>query len=637
MSAAAGHTLLDGSRAQPGGTGRIPSLDGLRAIAVAAVMLFHTAGSPFAGGYLGVDIFFVLSGFLIAGILVDQWHRAAGIALTEFWLRRARRLAPALLLLLLTLAVARLAVAQTSTWQWRAELFAALTYTTNWFEIVSGADYFAAFGVQSPLLHTWSLAIEEQFYLLFAVALLFLLPRLRRRGLVLGLSTGVVLSAVWMAVQAGSDPVAAYYSTFTRIQALLVGAVLAVIVRSPGHLWWAPSSTLTRATTGWLASAILAGFVVVDVPMSVMFHGGFLTVAVVSALLIWSLLGPAGVTRVLSWRPLVLVGTVSYGVYLWHWPIFLWLGTQQEASIGLQIWAMVLTIAVAMVSYVAVERPIRQGRFSRLRPRAQWTVYAIGAAFVAGLALLPARVPSVDGELVWPAPSQVPARVFVGGDSTMFALGGHFPSSTYPDTTVGGPTAIGCGLVNMSYDYEGSPVTADQCFSWPDEWERERRDRNPDVAVIGSAVWDSFNRSIDGVAVPPGDPAFDEPFKQAFRRAIQIAGDEGRVPTYVLTIPCMNARIDQEILNDPERTRYLSALIGQAVAEEPNAHVIDLEALTCRPDGSAVVFRDGVLLRDDGVHWTQAGAREVWSLILEQIAADGVTDTSVGSLPSPSP
>ncbi len=129
---------------------RVRSLDGLQGVAVLAVMLFHTASSPLGGGFLGVDVFFTLSGFLIAGILVRQWDQSGKILLAAFWLRRARRLAPALLLLLAALAMARLAIPQLQSSLWRMDILAALTYTTNWFQIVSGGDYFAQFGVRSP-------------------------------------------------------------------------------------------------------------------------------------------------------------------------------------------------------------------------------------------------------------------------------------------------------------------------------------------------------------------------------------------------------------------------------------------------------------------------------------------------------
>ena len=209
---------------------RVKALDGLRGVAVLAVMLFHTDSSPLAGGFLGVDLFFVLSGFLITGILFRQWNERNHIALGQFWLRRARRLAPPLLVLISVVTLARLVALHGSSSEMRAEVLAGLTYTTNWFEILTRRDYFAQFEEPSPLQHTWSLSIEEQFYLLLAAFMVVLLPRVaskqRLAVLFAGLSMG---SAVLMWQGASFDHEEwAYYGTAPRIQALLVGCVLAM-------------------------------------------------------------------------------------------------------------------------------------------------------------------------------------------------------------------------------------------------------------------------------------------------------------------------------------------------------------------------------------------------------------------------
>lgn len=627
MSGSIDAEILDSPQTQPGGNGRIAALDGLRAIAVLAVILFHTSSAPLAGGYLGVDVFFVLSGFLIAGILVDQFGRDARIGLTDFWLRRARRLAPALLVLLLVIAMARLAVPQAEPGLWRGQILAALTYTTNWFQIATGADYFNQFGEQSPLLHTWSLAIEEQFYLGFAVLLVMVVPRLRLRGLLWLFSVLALLSAGWMFWQADRNPVWAYYSTGTRVQALLVGAGLAVLVRHSTKWWTAPGSR-RRAVVGWTSAGGLAVAMVFPGSTTSMLRGGFLVVAFLTAGLIWGLLVPGGLSRLFAWRPLAALGTISYGVYLWHWPVFLWLQPQGEATLAREAWAAGVSVILAAASYVLVERPIRQGRFTRTRPRTQWLSYAVAAAVIAGLALLPARTLPADQALRWPPSGDIPKRIMVAGDSTMFALGSRFPSTRYPETTVGGPTAIGCGLVTVPYMHEGSPVSASQCDDWQRTWQQELTQRQPQVVVVGSPVWDSFDRAVQGLTRPPGTPEFDQAYTAAFRDAAIVAGDQGRVPVYVLGIPCMAARIDQVVLNDPTRIAYLNGLVRSAVQDLPNTHFVDLAPLTCAADGTAVVVRDGRVLRDDGVHWTSAGAEEVWSMLLQRMVADGAASTS---------
>jgi peptidoglycan/LPS O-acetylase OafA/YrhL len=614
---------LDTSQTDPGRPGRIAALDGLRGIAVVAVLLFHTAGAPLAGGYLGVDVFFVLSGFLIAGILLDSWDRGHGLELKTFWLRRARRLAPPLLVLLLALSLARVAVPQIAVDLWRADILAALTYTTNWFLIFTGAAYFDEFGVASPLMHTWSLAIEEQFYLGFAVVLLLLVPRLPRGQVGLVLAVATIGSAAWMAIASAWDESWAYFSTGTRIQALLVGALLALWVRRSDGRWWSPNQSRRRDVLGWMAAAGLAVCLVIPDGQALMFRGGFLLVAFFVAGIIWSALAPGRMASVLSWRPLVAVGVISYGIYLWHWPLFLMLGTNDPATgITRQVWAFLLTGAAAAASYVLVERPVRQGRFTRLSQSRQWLAYAGTTVVIVGLAMLPARTPAADIDLPWPDAASVPGSVMVAGDSTMLRLWDQFPSDRYPQATVGGPARLGCGFVGIPSVYGSQIRSQDECAGWQQTWQQEVAARNPDVAVVGSVVWDVFDRYIDGEAKGPGTPEFDTAFLAGYREAVLIAGDNGRIPVYLVGQPCMATSTSGDVLNDNDRTGALDVLIQASVQGMSNAHFVDIRPLTCDANNTTITSRNGRMLRDDGVHWIQAGSDEVWSKVLSQVAAD---------------
>jgi peptidoglycan/LPS O-acetylase OafA/YrhL len=602
---------------------RILALDGLRAVAVLGVMLFHTSSQPFQGGFLGVDVFFVLSGFLIAGILLDELKRRQRVALADFWLRRARRLAPALLLLLFAVGMARLATIHPDSQVWRADMLAALTYTTNWFQIVTGADYFAQFSQPSPLLHTWSLAIEEQFYLLFAVLMAFGLRTAGRRRMLVVFVTLALLSAVWMAVLASNEPVWAYYATMTRIQALLVGAILAVLVRhSSASRGRASRVQRVQVPAGWIAAAILCAAFVVPLSNDVMFAGGFLLVAVASAALIWSLLANGHLASALSWRPLVALGTISYGVYLWHWPIFLALGSHDDgASVATQVWAMLLTVGVAAVSFVLVERPIRTGRFVRLPAVRQWSAYGVAAALIVGLAVMPARTLPPDPQMPWPDAQAVPGRVLVAGDSTMFHLLKYFPRSVYPDLTVAGPVRMGCGFMDLPYARNGVIEDTDHCAGWQDEWRAKVEEVAPDVAVIGSTVWDGFDRVLPTGTYAPGSAEFDDAFLRAFRQAVALAGRDGEIPVYVVGQPCLASRMDT-VLNDGQRSAHLDSLIRTAVQSMPNAHYIDTRSLTCSSKGIASDTESRTSLREDGVHWSQRGADVFWSQVLTQMASD---------------
>lgn len=609
--------------AGPDAGGRIAALDGLRAIAVLAVMLYHTGSVPLEGGFLGVDVFFVLSGFLISGILISQWRLHGRIDAADFWLRRARRLAPALLLVLGAVAVARLVIVQPAAQTWRAPILAALTYTTNWYEIWSDHDYFGQFASPSPLVHTWSLAIEEQFYIGFAILLIVILPRLRDRSVAVLLGVLAGASAVLMAWSAAFNPTWAYYSTLSRVQALLIGGVIGALVEA--RRFPKPGGWLRLC--GWLGLAGLLALFVAPLRLETMLRGGFSLAALCAALLISGLLGTGLLTKLLSARPLVLLGLISYGVYLWHWPVFLWLQSRQsDASPVRQIAAFVITVALATVSYVVLERPVRQGRFTHAPVARQWGAYAVGAAAVVSLAMMPARTaggPAVD-RAQWPADSAVPQRIAVAGDSTMLRLVSGFPGDVYPGRVVDGPTTVACGLVDVPFWRPGLLVQTARCRGWQSVWRERLAQLGPEVVVVGSLVWDLYDRASEHGPRGPGSPEFDQPFLTAFREAVGLAGKDGAVPVYVLGIPCMSAELDAEILDDPVRAQRTNHLIREAVATVPNAHFVDLAPLTCRPDGSAIIYRDGRLLRDDGVHWTRAGAEEVWSLVLQQMVADGV-------------
>lgn len=609
--------------------GRVRSLDGLRGVAVLAVMLFHTASSPLSGGFLGVDVFFTLSGFLIAGILVRQWDQNGMIVLPVFWLRRARRLAPALLLLLTALATARLAIPQLDSSAWRIDILAALTYTTNWFQIVSGGDYFAQFGMRSPLMHTWSLAIEEQFYVLFAILIFVLVARLSRTRLVVVLCALAITSAIWMAWLGSHNPTWAYYGTWSRVQALLIGAALGILVQSRASI---PARLRVEGRflsfVGWTGAIGLLMIFVLPLDLAFMFRGGFALVALLTSATILGLLNTGAMDRLFSWRPLVALGVVSYGVYLWHWPVFEWLQSRDGATRGDEAWSFVVTIAFASASFILVEKPIREGRFSNWPVRRQWLAYGLGSLAICLMVFLPARTHAIDPGLSWPPADEVPSRVFVGGDSTMLTLTKYFPAERYPDTVVSGYTPIGCGLMPGDFLQQGNAVKRDDCEQWPSEWADALTSQPPQVSVVGSLVWDLFDRSTPAGARGPGTPQFDAAFGDAFRRAAEQASKSGSVPTYVLSIPCMSARIDQEILNDPLRVERANTLIRQAIDGLPNVTFTDLSSLTCREDGTAIVTRNGRVLRDDGVHWTSQGAEEVWSLLLNLMASDGVTRTA---------
>ncbi len=357
--------------------GYLPGLDGLRGVAVAAVVVFHFSRDVLPGGYLGVDAFFVLSGFLITRLLLRE-AVSGPIGLGHFWSRRARRLLPALFVYLAAVIVFVTVSAEASQLeQMRREILATVFYVANWEQVVSGVSYFAPFAEPSPLRHTWSLAIEEQFYLVWplvvaGVAMFFRRRRARvsfRHGpdrVVTGVFAvaviGATASAVWAYVlwAGGATESRLYFGTDTRLTAVLLGAALAAAL----HRW--PLDAIaprTLSLTGAVAFIGLLVVWVVDIPTPQRIAGGSALHAEAVALVAVAAMVEGPVRRVLSVGPLVWLGRISYGVYLWH---LLVQNVIDSDLIGnevlLFVTRVVLTLAVATASFVLVEQPVREGR-----------------------------------------------------------------------------------------------------------------------------------------------------------------------------------------------------------------------------------------------------------------------------------
>ena len=363
---------------------RVAGLDGLRAIAVMVVLAFHLTPGFAIGGYLGVDIFFVVSGFIITRLLLIEHVGTGGIRLGAFWVRRARRLLPALVLLLLVCSTAALAVGGDVLVDLGGQLVSSLTFSSNWYFIVTGSDYFAG---SAPELfrNLWSLAVEEQFYLLWPLVLLFVVLRLSRGPRIALLAAATAASAVAMAVLlVPGSPTSVYYGTGTHAFGLTLGALLAVVSR-----WW-PARPLewpraARRGLGIAGALALGGLLVLTAVMpgdaDLTYRGGLLAVAALTAVLIAAFLVPASpLARAIDVAPMRWVGERSYGIYLWHWPVFVLLATAFPAwtrDAGLA-WALggiatVVTLGAAALSFRFVETPIRRDGF-----QASWRRWAGG-------------------------------------------------------------------------------------------------------------------------------------------------------------------------------------------------------------------------------------------------------------------
>jgi peptidoglycan/LPS O-acetylase OafA/YrhL len=358
---------------------RMPGLDGVRAIAVLAVLAFHANESWLPGGFLGVDVFFTLSGFLITSLLLTEVEAAGGIHLGRFYQRRAKRLVPALALVLVATSLLAMTVAQDAAARVREDILASAFYVTNWWYVLHGTSYFEATGRPPLLQHLWSLAVEEQFYLAWPLIVygLWRLGRVRavRIGAVVGALGSTVLMG-WIAVRHGipgaTDSGRVYFGTDTHAMTLLVGAALATFWKQGGVISaLTPKGLQVISRAGMAALATLVAlFWFIDPLSPGLYRGGFLVVAVVTAVVVAS----AAVTgtafaRGLARQPLRWIGDRSYGIYLWHWPIFMVLrpGVDLEAQgWPVQVARFGLTFLVAELSYRFVEMPVRRGAVGRI-------------------------------------------------------------------------------------------------------------------------------------------------------------------------------------------------------------------------------------------------------------------------------
>lgn len=346
------------------------ALDGLRAFAVLAVLLYHldTPWSPLhlRGGFFGVDVFFVLSGYLITSILLSEWRRSTGVSLPNFWLRRARRLLPAVGFLLSAVLLYALIVLPSEVASLRRDALASLGYVTNWYLIFHDQSYFESWGRPSLFQHLWSLAIEEQFYLVWPLLFVIGMRFLRLPGLLFALLCAAAGATVLMAVlyQPGVDPSRLYYGTDTRSAGLLIGSALALVLPIASHV--RRRRSWSRDALGLAGLALLAYFFVrVGDGSALPYRGGFAVVSLATAAVIAATVSSRSrVGAVLGIEPLVWIGRRSYSIYLWHWPVFMLTRPGLDAPFGgwpLFVLRLAVVAALAELSYRFVETPIRTG------------------------------------------------------------------------------------------------------------------------------------------------------------------------------------------------------------------------------------------------------------------------------------
>ncbi|MGI5478762.1 acyltransferase family protein [Streptomyces lavendofoliae] len=647
----------------PGGRPRVGALDGMRGVAVAAVLAYHGGIRPLSGGFLGVDAFFVLSGYLITTLLLAEWDREGRIRLAAFWSRRAKRLLPALVVVVVVVcAVAPLVVAPEELSGLRADALATLAYVANWRMVVRGTDYFAQMAAPSLLQHMWSLGVEEQFYLLWPLLLVVVAraagARARVPALVLVAAVAGVAASVGACLvlsASAADPGRLYFGSDTRAMSVLVGCALAAaLARWPGGpgrgrpvLGRVPAGS---ALIGAVAVAWLWSHASGSDPW--LYPGGLLAGSLgTAAVLAHAVLAPRSVTaRLLSLPGLPALGRISYGVYLWHWPLFAWLNGARTGLSGGWLFAVrcAVTVLVAAASFVLLERPVQRGGAWWLRRSAPVLGGAFGLLVLVGgsvVALVPtaARTPVVappvspadppappeagrspDGTAPATPSRRGPVSVVVMGDSVAWSLVRYLPRT--PGVAVLDRTTLGCGLVVGSpYRYFGTERRVSRaCTRWPvrlrDAVEQER----PDVVMILAGRWETMDRVHQGRWTQVGDPVFDRHMLAQLDRAVKLAA--GRGARVVLATEPYNRRGERPDgglwpEDRPERVDRWNALLRKTAARHPGTvRILDLGRRLC-PDGTFTWRVNGVQVRSDGVHLTPEGVRLITPWLMTQLTA----------------
>jgi peptidoglycan/LPS O-acetylase OafA/YrhL len=346
----------------------LPGIDALRALAVLAVFFYHSSVGWMPGGFLGVDVFFVISGYLITSLLLREFRRGGHVRLGRFWLRRARRLLPAVGVLIAVTMIVAAIVEPDRIDQLRGDAIASLAYFANWHFILGHQSYFEQFQRPSLFTHLWSLSVEEQFYLFWPLVFAAGMKLFGRGRLLLGVVAGALASVVlaWILFDPGSDASRVYYGTDTHAVGLLAGVALAMV--------WSPIELRRRRTgplvgpildvVGVLALAyILLSFLHVHDYDLALWHGGYLWLALVTALLLAVLAHPAArLGGLLGQAPVLWLGLRSYSFYLWHYPVLMLTRPGLDVSLprGVLVPLQLLgVLALADLSYRFVELPFR--------------------------------------------------------------------------------------------------------------------------------------------------------------------------------------------------------------------------------------------------------------------------------------
>lgn len=621
---------LDRGR-RAGEMGYLPGLDGLRAIAIIGVLLYHAGIDWIPGGFLGVDVFFVLSGFLITSLILEEYDRSGRVDFRRFYLGRARRLLPAVVLLLVVVGAAVLLFYQDALSAFREDALATIFYVNNWWYVLADQSYFEATGRPPLLKHLWSLSVEEQFYLIWPAIALLLVRRGGRplvRRVALFLAAASTLWMLYLAIRGGypldADPSRAYFGTDSHSMGLLVGAALATVWRPgrlPTELPRTPKTIITGIGVAMLL-VIVSFYVFVGEFTPWLYRGGFLALAAFTAVLIAAITHPASpLGPLLGIGVLRYLGRRSYGIYLWHWPIFMvtrpgidvpW---SEPVTFVVRITA---TLIIAEASYRLVEMPIRRGAIGRawrgmragsiagFRLAATLAVAAVATISIATVAVALVANPGAGRDAV--APDVAEALGLADDGPLAVSIDDESAEPTSPSPSPPEPAG-------ESSEASDAPTI------------EEIRAENGPMSVLGDSVVLGARNAITEAI--PGAKVDAEVSRMpgAFTGRVKKLNRRDKLANVVVLHPATNGVITEEILRntlDP-LTDYEKVVVVNASAPrtwiKPNNKIItrvtkDYPNVVVADWASTADGKSGYFV-SDGVHLTKKGAAAFADLIKE--------------------
>jgi len=653
-----------------------PSLDGIRAFSVIAVMLYHANIAWLPGGFLGVEVFFVVSGFLISSLLIEERESAQRIDLKQFWIRRARRLLPALVVMLAATAVCVAFYATDSAPDFRRDVLPSLGYFSNWWQIFAvDTPYFAASSL--PVLrHLWSLAVEEQWYLVWPLLFAFIFgakwmrPKISGALLVVCSAAIMTMTALRFVQDDETRTNFLYLSTLTRSSGLLLGAAVAMLWRpwrkNSLPRWWRSSVADAFAVASIAVIGVLMA--TVHVADARLYQGGLAVTTIASAVIIAVVMRPNGlfVKKFFSQELFVEIGRRSYGLYLWHWPIFVVVHARDSGN-RLAV-ALALTVIINEFVYQYVEIPTRQGALGNWwhnRPQLSAVhrrlPVLIAAVVVASLGITGVKVVGIEARdlaidtstanVIFSVPTTVatasslpaasttsttiaklPRKLVIVGDSQAHSLAINKPSGIEKTFVIADGSIDGCGIYDRGVGIGGTNGNFRRnfanCVGFEKSWAKSATKAKADVALVVIGAWEVLDLKINSFTFALNSSPADTIFRTQMKRGIDALRATGATVA-LLEVACMRP-VDSKggpvpalpQRGDDTRTSHLNDLLRDIAApEDDGVFFISGPKEWC----SDPKISTSLSYRWDGVHAYKPGAKLIFETIATSILQLPVT------------